>query len=173
MSGKGAAMVTKGGNRDTITGAVVVVIAALLLALVYVKEDGPGQETNEAGYLLKAKFRRLDGISVGSSVRMSGVPIGKVVEQHLDSQFRAVTTLRIASNILLTADTAAAIQTDGLLGAKFIELKPGAEEKVLKAGEEIPYTQDAMVIEELMDMIIQQARVKRGFLDKPVPSVTN
>lgn len=165
-------MITKGGHRDTITGAVVVVVAALLLGLVYVKDDGPAENT-EAGYLLKAKFRRLDGISVGSAVRMSGVPIGKVVEQHLDNDFRAVTTLRIASNVLLTADTAAAIQTDGLLGSKFIELKPGAEEKVLKPGEEIPYTQDAMVIEELMDMIIQQARAKRGFLDKPVPSVTN
>lgn len=165
-------MITKGGNRDTITGAVVVALAALLLGLVYAKDDRP-VETNDAGYLLKAKFRRLDGISVGSSVRMSGVPIGKVVEQHLDKEFRAVTTLRIASNILLTADTAAAIQTDGLLGSKFIELKPGAEEKVLKAGEEIPYTQDAMVIEELMDMIIQQGRAKRGFADKPLPSVTN
>lgn len=166
-------MATKGGNRDTITGAVVVTIAALMLVLVYAKDSGPAQETTDAGYLLTAKFRRLDGISVGSPVRMSGVPIGKVVEQHLDPQFRAVTTLRIASNVALTADTAAAIQTDGLLGAKFIELKPGAEEKVLKAGEEIPFTQDAMVIEELMDMIIQQARAKRGFLDKPVPSVTN
>lgn len=170
---KGGAMVTKGGNRDTVTGAVVVVTAALLLGLVYSKDNGPTQETTEAGYLLKAKFRRLDGIGVGSAVRMSGVPVGKVVEQHLDPDFRAVTTLRIASNVQLTADTAAAIQTDGLLGGKFIELKPGAEEKVLKAGEEIPFTQDAMVIEELMDMIIQQARAKRGFLDKPVPSVTN
>lgn len=166
-------MITKGGDRDIITGAVVVVVAAVLLGLVYAKDDGPGKETTEAGYLLTAKFRRLDGIAVGSAVRMSGVPVGKVVEQHLAPDFRAITTLRIASNVALTADTAAAIHTDGLLGAKFIELKPGGDEKVLKPGEEISYTQDAMVIEELLDMIIQQARAKRGYLEKPVPSVTN
>lgn len=166
-------MITKGRDRDIIIGALVMVVASVLLGLVYVKEDGPGKETTEAGYLLTAKFRRLDGISVGSSVRMSGVPVGKVVEQHLAPDFRAVTTLRIASNVALTADTAAVIHTDGLLGSKYIELKPGGDEKVLKAGEEIPYTQDAMVIEELLDMIIQQARAKRGFLDKPVPSVSN
>lgn len=166
-------MVTKGGTRDTVTGAVVVAAAALLLGLVYAKDGGPTRENTADGYLLTARFQRLDGIAVGSVVRLSGVAVGKVVEQHLDPQFRAVTTLRIASNVALTADTAAVIQTDGLLGAKFIELKPGADEKVLKAGEEIPFTQDAMVIEELLDMIVQQARAKRGYLDKPLPPVTN
>lgn len=167
------AMVTKGGNRDVVIGAMVLVVASFFLTLVYLRGHGPNQESNEAGYLLTARFSRADGISVGSAVRMSGVPVGKVVAQRLDPDFRAVTTLRVASNVALTADTAAVIHTDGLLGAKFIELKPGAEETVLKPGDEIPYTQDAMVIEELLDMIIQQAKAKRGFLDKPLPSVTN
>ncbi|CAA7615216.1 MlaD family protein [Magnetospirillum sp. UT-4] len=166
-------MVTKGGNRDTAIGAVVVAVAALLLVLVYAGTEGPGEDRTDAGYLLTARFNRLDGITIGSPVRLSGVPVGKVVGRHLAPDFRAVTELRIASNVALTADTAAAIQTDGLLGSKYIELKPGAEETVLKPGQEIPYTQDAMVIEELLDMIIQQARAKRGYLDKPVPSVTN
>lgn len=166
-------MVTKGGNRDTITGAIVVSVAAILLGFIYAKDDGPGKDSTEAGYLLTARFNRADGIGVGSDVRLSGVSVGKVVEQHLDPNFRAVATLRVASNVMLTIDTAAAIHTDGLLGAKYIELKPGGDEVVLKPGQAIPYTQDAMVIEELMDMIIQQAKAKRGFAGKPVPSVTN
>ncbi|MBC7906165.1 MAG: MCE family protein [Rhodospirillaceae bacterium] len=168
----GARVVTKGGDRDTIIGAIVVLVAVILLGLIYAKEDGPGGST-DAGYLLTARFHRADGIGVGSDVRLSGVSVGKVVEQHLDSDFRAVATLRVASNVMLTIDTAAAIYTDGLLGAKHIELKPGGDEIVLKPGQEIPYTQDAMVIEDLMDMIIQQAKAKRGFAGKPVPSVTN
>lgn len=166
-------MVTKGGDRDTITGAIVVFVAAILLALIYAKDDGPGKSSTDAGYLLKARFNRADGIGIGSDVRLSGVSVGKVVEQHLDPNFRAITTLRVASNIALTIDTAAAIHTDGLLGPKYIELKPGGDETVLKPGQEIPYTQDAMVLEELIDMIIQQAKAKRGFAGKPVPSVTN
>ncbi|MBC7951683.1 MAG: MCE family protein [Rhodospirillaceae bacterium] len=166
-------MVTKGGDRDTITGAIVVLVAAILLGLIYAKEDGPGNGSTDAGYLLTARFNRADGIGVGSDVRLSGVSVGKVVEQRLDPNFRAVSTLRVASNIMLTIDTAAVIHTDGLLGAKHIELKPGGDEVVLKPGQEISYTQDAMVIEDLMDMIIQQAKAKRGFAGKPVPSVTN
>jgi phospholipid/cholesterol/gamma-HCH transport system substrate-binding protein len=165
-------MVTKGGYRDTIIGAIVVLVAAVLLVLVYGKEDGPKHD-DAAGYLLTARFKRADGIAVGSNVRLSGVNVGKVVEQHLGPDFRAQLSLRIAANVKLTADTAAAIQTDGLLGAKYIELKPGGDDAVLQPGQEIGYTQDAMVLEELVDMIIQQAKAKRGYAGKPVPSITN
>ena len=71
----------------------------------------------------------------------------------------------------MSADTAAVIQTDGLLGAKYIELKPGGDETMLKPGQEISFTQDAMVLEELVGMIIDQAKAKRGYAGKPVPSV--
>lgn len=165
-------MVTKGGWRDTITGAIVVSTAAVLFAFVYGKDADPNA-VDPSTYTLVARFSRSDGISVGSPVRMSGVPVGRVVAQSLDPQFRAVTTLRIAAHVQLTADTAAAIQTDGLLGAKHIELQPGADDAMLKPGAEIAFTQDAMVIDELLDKIIQQARAKRGFLDKPVPSTAN
>lgn len=165
-------MVTKGGHRDTIIGAIVVVVAALLFALVYAKEDSPRKGV-EAGYVLTARFSRADGIAIGSDVRLSGVSVGKVVGQSLAPDYRAILTVRIATNIKLTADTAAAIQTDGLLGAKYIELKPGGDDAVLKPGQEIAYTQDAMVLEDLVDMIIQQAKAKRGYAGKPVPSITN
>jgi phospholipid/cholesterol/gamma-HCH transport system substrate-binding protein len=165
-------MVTKGGYRDTIIGAIVVLVAVILFALVYAKEDRPKRGA-EAGYLLSARFSRADGIAVGSDVRLSGVSIGKVVEQRLAPDYRAIVTIRIAANLKLTADTAAAIQTDGLLGAKYIELKPGGDDAVLQPGQEIAYTQDAMVLEDLVDMIIQQAKAKRGYAGKPVPSITN
>ena len=165
-------MVTKGGYRDTIIGAIVVLVAAILFGLVYAKEDGPRRGA-DAGYLLSARFNRADGIGLGSDVRLSGVSVGKVVEQRLAPDFRAILTVRIAANIKLTADTAAAIQTDGLLGAKYIELKPGGDDAVLTPGQEIAYTQDSMVLEDLVDMIIQQAKAKRGYAGKPVPSITN
>lgn len=165
-------MVTKGGYRDTIIGAIVVSVAVVFLGLIYVKDDGP-KTSAATGYLLGARFNRADGIGLGSDVRLSGVSVGKVVAQHLAPDFRAVTTLRIAPNVKLPTDTAAAIHTDGLLGAKYIELKPGGDDAELKPGQEIAYTQDAMVLEELVDMIIQQAKAKRGFAGKPVPSITN
>jgi phospholipid/cholesterol/gamma-HCH transport system substrate-binding protein len=166
-------MVTKGGNRDTVIGAMVVAVATLSLVLVYLLQDEPGKKDDIDGYLVTARFSRLDGISVGSPVRLSGLPVGKVVALSLAPDFRAVTTLRIRNDVALPADTSAAIHTDGMLGSKFVVLQPGAEDGVLTNSQEIPYTQDSMVIEDLMEMIIQQGRAKRGYLDRPLPSITN
>lgn len=155
--------------RDAVIGATVVLVGTLGLGLAYTKESS----APPTGYFLTARFTKADGINVGSQVRMSGMPVGKVVDQRLDDRFRAVATMVIDNAVLLTDDTAAVIQTDGLLGAKYIEMKPGGSETMLKPGEEVTYTQDAIVIEDLLDMIIQQARAKRGYLDKPLPGVTN
>ncbi|MBF0326192.1 MAG: MCE family protein [Alphaproteobacteria bacterium] len=166
-------MITKGGNRDIVTGALVVASAALVLAVVYLTQKTPGESDDSDGYLVTARFSRLDGIAVGSPVRLSGLPVGKVAALSLAPDFRAVTSLRIRSDVQLPSDTAAAIHTDGLLGSKFVVLQPGAEESVLASGQEIPFTQDSMVIEDLMEMIIQQGRAKRGYLDRPLPSISN
>lgn len=159
-------------DRDTVTGGAVVAVGALLLVLAYALGGKPSDSSAE-GYLLKARFNHADGIGIGSAVRLSGTLVGRVVEQSLDERYRAVLTFRLRPDIQLTADTAAVIYTDGLLGAKFVELKLGGDDRMLKAGQEIEYTQDAVVIEDLLDMIIQQARAKRGYLDKPLPSTTN
>jgi phospholipid/cholesterol/gamma-HCH transport system substrate-binding protein len=159
----------KGQDRDALVGVIVIVAAALLFGLVYAKEMNSG---SDGGYSLNARFRKADGIALGSQVRLSGVVVGKVVAEELDNQFRAVTTLRIASSLGLPSDTAAVIQTDGLLGSKYIELRPGAEDTVLLPGQEITFTQDSMVLEDLMELIINQARAKRGYLDRPLPGTS-
>jgi phospholipid/cholesterol/gamma-HCH transport system substrate-binding protein len=158
-------------DRDAVTGGAVLLVGAVLLMLAFAiggKKDDAG-----GGYVLSARFNRADGVAVGSSVRLSGTVVGRVVGQTLDDRYRALLTLRLRDDVKLTSDTAAVIYTDGLLGAKFIELKPGGDDQMLKPGAEIQYTQDAVVIEDLLDMIIQQGRAKRGYLDKPLPSTIN
>ena len=158
-------MMRKGPDRDALVGGAVVAFAALLLVLVY----GRQMTASEGGYTLTARFGHAEGIAIGSSVRLSGVDVGKVVGETLDPQFRAVTTLQVAANLALPTDTAAVIQTDGLLGSKYIDLRPGAEEAVLKPGAEITYTQGSLVIEDLLEMIVNQARAKRGYANRPLP----
>ncbi|KAF0221483.1 MAG: ABC-type transport system involved in resistance to organic solvent periplasmic [Rhodospirillaceae bacterium] len=161
-------MVTKGGSRDTVTGAIVVAVAALALVLVYIKDASKAGQVE--GYSVTARFNRLDGISIGSPVRLSGVKIGSVVEETLDPEFRAVTRLQIADDVALPADSTAVIRTDGLLGAKYIEIGPGGDDRPLKDGDNIIYTQDSMVIEDLLELIIVQGKGKRGYADRPLPS---
>ncbi len=161
------------GPHDALIGAVVVAVIGLAVGILYAKDRHAARAVDSTGYLVTARFNRADGVGIGSDVRVSGVSVGKVVDQTLGVDFRAALTMRVASAIQLTADTDAVIHTDGLLGAKYIELRPGGDQTLLKPGGEIVLTQDALVIEELMDMIIQQAKTKRGYADKPLPTITN
>jgi phospholipid/cholesterol/gamma-HCH transport system substrate-binding protein len=144
-------------KRDITIGVGVMLASALVLGLSYA---GAGR-TSVPGYDVIAHFNHADGIGLGSDVRLSGVSVGKVVGQSLDERFRAVITMRLAPGVPVPTDSAALIQTDGLLGAKFISLQPGADETNLHAGEELRFTQDSMNLQELLELIIAQAESKR------------
>ena len=162
-------MIASRDDRDALLGALVLVLGALALGLVYGRDVHPSAASG--GYTVTAAFNRADGIVVGSDVRMSGVVVGKVAQTALADDFRAVATLRIKTDIELPADTAAAIESDGLLGAKFIELKVGGDDAVIKPGGAFAYTQDSLTFENLMEMILSQARARRGYVGKPLPKI--
>ena len=54
----------------------------------------------------------------------------------------------------LTADTGAQILTEGILGARYVNLLPGADEEVLGDGDHIMDTQGAMVLEKLIGDLV-------------------
>lgn len=148
---------------ETLIGAVVLVVAAVFLVFAYGK-SGVG---HIAGYELKAKFSRVDGIAVGSQVRMAGIKVGAVVEQHLDPKdYRAVVTLNVERTVQLPEDSAIKIASDGLLGGKYLSLEPGGAEQMLKAGEEIKFTQGSI---DLMDLVGQYMFSNAGSQPKDAP----
>ncbi len=152
--------------QEITIGAAVVLVGAAVIGGVYA---GKGA-TKEPGYDLVARFNRADGVRVGSEVRMSGLQVGRVVAQSLDQQYRAVLTLRIHPEIKVSSDTAAVIHTSGLLGEKFVSLQPGAEDDQVKPGTELLYTQDSMMVEDLLEMIIDQAKAKRAKAAQAAPN---
>jgi phospholipid/cholesterol/gamma-HCH transport system substrate-binding protein len=109
-----------------------------------------------------ASFNRIDGLSEGDPVYLSGVRIGSVEKMWLNKDFRAVVTFWLKGGIELPSDSSAAIHTDGLFGSKFIVLEPGAEESFLKNGSLITFTQDAVVVSELLDLIISEGKANRA-----------
>jgi phospholipid/cholesterol/gamma-HCH transport system substrate-binding protein len=54
----------------------------------------------------------------------------------------------------LSIDTGAQILTEGILGARYIGLLPGAEDEVLVDGSEIVDTQGALVLEHLIGELV-------------------
>lgn len=112
-------------------------------------------------YPVMARFNRTDGLLVGDLVRLTGVNVGKVVDAKLDDDFKAILTLEIKDNIQLPDDSSASIVSSGMMGPKYIEIEPGGSEDIIPRGGEFAYTQDAMVIEELLDRIVSIGKANR------------
>ncbi len=123
---------------ETAVGAIVILIAAAFFTYAY---KTSGSTTGLKGYNVIAKFDNIDGISAGSDVRMSGIKIGTVAENVLDTKtYQAVVTIAITSPVKLPEDTNAKITSEGLLGGNYISLEPGGAEEFIKDGGEIEFT---------------------------------
>ena len=139
---------------ETIMGGIVLVVAALFLFFAYSSANVRATD----GYELMARFNRVDGLSNGSDVRMSGIKVGSVVGQSLDpATYRANVRIAIDTAIKLPTDTTARIQSDGLLGNAYMVLEPGGAEEMLPPGGEIEYTQDAVNLVDLLGRFIFSA----------------
>lgn len=145
-------------NRNILVGAGV--LLALIAGLVAVHINSSREKAE--GYPVTARFDKAEGVSLGTEVRLGGVKVGKVTDARLDDGFGAVLTLRLADSVKLPADSNAIVQTDSLLGAKFISLQPGGDDKNLQPGEAIAYTQGSLSLQDLLDMIISQGESAHG-----------
>lgn len=122
------------------------------------------KHVDENFYHVRASFGRTDGLLVGDKVRMAGVDIGRVVNARLASNYNAILTLEIKDGIHIPDDSSASIVSSGLMGSKYIEIEPGGSEDFLTNDSEFSYTQDAMVLEELLDRIVAIGKAKRGVI---------
>ncbi|WP_316976305.1 outer membrane lipid asymmetry maintenance protein MlaD [Shumkonia mesophila] len=145
--------------KEVAVGGVVFAAFAAIVVFSFAARDMAARAT-ETGYDLTATFNRIDGLAVGSSVRLGGVQIGAVKSLSLDKHFRAVALLHVDTDVALPADTSIAIHTDGLFGSKYLELEPGGDPEPFKNGDSIQFTQDALLVGDLLDLIIAQGRAR-------------
>ncbi len=125
---------------ETLLGAVV--MAAAIGFLLYAYDRTSLQHKD--GYELSARFSSVGSLAVGSSVRLSGIPIGVVTSQILDPEsYDAVVTFSVDDNVLLPIDSYASINSDGLLGDSYLRLDPGADDVMLQAGDTFENTEAA------------------------------
>jgi len=136
------------------TGLFVLLgFAALLFLTTQLPAGGVKFGGAKAGYHVTAEFDDIGDLKVGSPVTMSGVRLGEVSRIHFDPKdFKAVVTMRIDLQYnQIPEDSFASIQTQGLLGGKYIGLSPGGLDSYLKDGSRIDQTQSAIVLESLIN----------------------
>lgn len=135
-------------TRDLVTGLFVLVGFVSLAYLSFTV--GGLQYTGDGGLPVYALFDQVAGLKPKSPVEIAGVRVGQVRSISLDETFRARVDLDLDSSLHLPIDSSAAIVTAGILGDRYIQLTPGAEDASLQPGEQIAYTESAMVLERLI-----------------------
>jgi phospholipid/cholesterol/gamma-HCH transport system substrate-binding protein len=136
---------------EVLTGAVVLLVAAgfLIYAIAHTGRSAV------SGYDLHATFDHIDGMGVGSDVRLAGVKVGSVIDAKIDPKsYLANVTLTVRNGIELPKDTSAEVTSEGLLGGKFLNLTPGGDPSMLQPGQTITITQSSVSLEQLLGKFI-------------------
>lgn len=133
-------------RAELIAGALVLATAAVFLG--WAAQD---RLAGRGGYEVSASFPDVDGVAIGTEVRLAGVRIGRVSDIRLNPQtYMADAVLTIPDDVVLPVDSAALIQSDGLLGGAYIQLQPGGSPDNLAPGDEIEDVQGAVSLLQLM-----------------------
>ena len=137
---------------ETLIGALVLVVAGGFIFFAY---SSVGTKVAAGSYKISAQFERIDGLAIGSDVRVAGVKIGTVAKETLDPKtYVAHVEVNVNGGIFLPKDSSAQITSDGLLGNKYLAIIPGGDNAMLATGDEIKFTQSAVNLETLIGKMI-------------------
>lgn len=144
-------------GRHIAVGAVALVLIVLLFSFAAGSDSGA-----LGGYRIKARFNSVEGVVRDSPVRLSGVQIGRIAGLDYDSgSQRAVVIMEIRPGIELPDDSIAIVTSEGMLGDRFIRIDPGGSLDMLRDGDEIEFTQDSILFEELLAKVITTVERQR------------
>jgi phospholipid/cholesterol/gamma-HCH transport system substrate-binding protein len=132
---------------ETAIGAVVI-IAAVGFAVYATSISGAGAGP---GRTFTAEFRSVEGVAVGTDVRLAGIRVGSVTSLGLDpASYLARATFTVSDSIEVPEDSDVAIASEGLLGGSFLEITPGASDFMLADGDAILNTQSSVSLLNLL-----------------------
>ena len=139
---------------EAIIGVVVLLLCGLFFSHIFQK--GKITKYEHYGYILYAKFNNIDGVSIGSEVKIAGIRVGTVEDIKLDKEtFQAIVKIDIQKELKIPADSTISISSSGILGGKFVNLKIGIDDNILKNGEYFINTQSAVDFENLISKFVK------------------
>ena len=126
------------------------VLAAAIVFGIYAGQT-TGLSSGPRGYDLTASFRSLEGVTVGTDVRLAGVKIGTITDVELNTEtYRADTKISVNQGVVIPDDSAAVVSSEGLLGGNFVEIMPGGSLEYFEPGAEIIDTQGSVSLVSLL-----------------------
>jgi phospholipid/cholesterol/gamma-HCH transport system substrate-binding protein len=143
----------KKGNLELVVGVFMLIGVVCLgyLSIKLGKMEFFGGDT----YTVNAEFDSVSGLKEGASVEIAGVEVGRVDRiVFIPDKGVARVALKLNSGVKLQDDVIAAVRTRGIIGDKFIKLKPGGSDSLVAPGGRIRDTESSVDIEELLSKYI-------------------
>lgn len=107
-----------------ITGGLLLLMTGILLL-------GGGESLFHSQYNVRARFDDVTGLSKGSTVRSGGIVVGRVTEIDYDSDFKNVLVTMLVKESYkqrIRKDSKVQMNTQGVLGDKYLEIVEGTAE---------------------------------------------
>ena len=106
-------------------------------------------------YIVTASFQNIGGLKPRAPVKSAGDVVGRVADIKFDTTlYAAEVSLELDKRYPFPKDTFANIYTAGLLGEQYIGLEAGGDIDMLKSGDKIAHTQDAVVLEKMISQFL-------------------
>lgn len=140
----------KGGVEIKVGIFVFLGILALLYLTVQLAQEAFAPKDS---YKIYGVFDSVSGLIKGAKVEMAGVPIGKVGEITLTPEGKAKVELLIYKKYKIQDDALAVVRTFGVLGDKFVEIRPGQSQNYLSEGGMIAKTESPVDLDQILASI--------------------
>lgn len=146
----------KGQLKVEIWVGAFVLMTLVSLAVIAFQVSNFNSWKDKPSYQVSALFNNIGGLKVRAPVKISGVVVGRVSDISIDPRtYQAKVKMNIFKEYSdLPIDTSGSILTSGLLGDQYIGLVIGADEEVLKDGDQLDLTQSALVLEDLIGQFL-------------------
>ena len=144
-------------NRSTIDLWVGLFVVAGLAGLLFLslKVANLASFSTSNTYMVQANFLNIGGLKIRAPVKSAGVVVGRITDIRFDNEsYEALVSMNLDEHYKFPRDTTAKILTSGILGEQYIGLEAGGDGVMLKQGDRIRLTQDAVVLENLISQFL-------------------
>jgi phospholipid/cholesterol/gamma-HCH transport system substrate-binding protein len=168
------------GNRLAFVGAFV--IFGVLLFAVGLFLIGDRRMLFDETFEAYAEFSNIAGLQNGATVRVAGMDAGEVEEIHVppspSARFRVKMRIREDLHPLIRVDSVASIQTDGLVGNKFLQVDAGTDQAAVVPPKGTMRSREPFDLAEMMqrmsdtvDLVTTTISEVKGSLDGALTSI--
>lgn len=132
---------------ETLIGFLVIIFSVFF---VFFTIKITNRSINKDYYRLSASFDNIEGVNIGTKVKIGGIEIGDVESFFIDANYRPTLTLRIKKDVQLPVDSNLKISTSGIIGGKYLKILVGGEEEYFVNGDSFEFTESTMDLEDLI-----------------------